>query len=160
MNLPQPFKEECSYRSRISQNANYVWSVAVVELHQVSDATRFLGALKDHVRSYSNHVPSDKIMRGELPNELYLVMRGTEADCLWNLSQFFGSPGVRPQMSDISLTMRLGISEYKRGKSPLGLIYEAYERPISYEIGCAKAPLLEVGFLNPEKIENKISKVS
>lgn len=159
MNLPEPFKEEVSYRSRIAQNANYSFSVAVVELHKVSDSTRFLDALKDHVKEYNNCVPSDKIMRGELPNELYIVMRGEEPECLWKLSQFFGSPGVRPQMKDISLIARLGISQYQRGKTPLELIQEAYVRPMSYEIGNVTASPMESGFIIPE-VKSKVSKVS
>lgn len=159
MELPEQYKQEASYRSRISQNADYVWSVAVVELHQVSNPDRFLQALKDHVRKHNNCVPSDKIMRGELPNELYIMMRGTEADCLWKLTQFFGSPGVGPQMHDISLTARLGISQYQRGKTPLELIQEAYVRPMSYEIGNVQASPLESGFIIPE-VNSKVSKVS
>ena len=160
MKLPDQYTQEASYRGRITDsNADYKWSVAVVELHQVSNPDRFLEALKDHIKLYNNHVPSDKIMRGELHNELYIFMRGTEAECLWNLSQFFGSPGVRPQMSDISLTARLGVSQYQRGKSPLELIQEAYVRPMSYEIGNVQPSSLESGFIIPE-INSKVSKVS
>ncbi len=159
MNLPEQFKQEISYRSRIAQKANYTFSVAVVELHKVSDANRFLDALKDHVKMYNDCVPSDKIMRGELSNELYIVMRGKEPECLWKLSQFFGSPGVRPQMKDINLTARLGISEYQRGKTPLELIQEAYVRPMRYEIGNVTASPMESEFIIPE-VKSKVSKVS
>jgi len=159
MNLPDQYKEEVSYRSRIAQNADYKFSVAVVELHRVSDAKRFLDELRDHVKKYNFHVPSDKIMRGELANELYIVMRGPEPECLWKLTQFFGSPGVRPQMKDISLTARLGISQYQRGKSPLELIQEAYVRPMIYQIGDVTASPMESGFIIPE-VKSKVSKVS
>lgn len=162
MELPDEYTREALYRSRLSDNnAGYKWAVAVIELHRVSDTDSFLDQLKKYVKANNNHVPSDMIMRGELPNELYIMMRGTEEDCFFKLTGFFGGPGMRPMLHDISLTARLGLSQYERGKSPLDIIQEAISvRPMRYEIGnVAATPQTAPEFDSPS-IEEKFFKVS
>jgi len=150
MQLPDDFKAEADYRSRISANADYKWSVAVVEIQRVSDKDRLLGDLKEYVRNYDRHVPSDKIMRGQMPDELFLLMRGTEDECLWMLSGFFGGPGIASRLKDNDLIARVGVCQYERGKTPLELIQGAYVRQTIYQIGNVQAPQVESGFIIPE----------
>ncbi len=150
MQLPDDFKAEAAYRSRIADKADYKWSVAVVDIHRVSDTDRFLGDLKEYVRNYDRHVPSDKIMRGQLPNELFLLLRGTEDECLWMLSGFFGGPGIPSRLKDNDLIARVGVCQYERGKTPLELVQKAYVCPMLYQIGNVQAPRVESGFVIPE----------
>ncbi len=138
MQLPDEFKAEAIYRGRIAETApDYKWTVAVVDVRHVSDADRFLGDLRDYIKTSNKCVPSDKIVRGQEPNELYLLLRGTEEDCFLKLTQFFGGPGmgVEPRLKNLNLVARVGLCQYALGKSPLELIQKAYERPVTYEIG-------------------------
>ncbi len=148
MLLPDEFKAEAIYRGRIAETApTFTWTVAVVEVKHVSDADRFLGELRDYVKTNNRCVPSDKIVRGEQSGELYLLLRGNEEDCFLKLTNFFGGPGigVEPRLKGLNLTARVGLCQYSKGKSPLELIQRAYESPTIYNISTAQkssAPLL------------------
>ncbi len=157
--LPDNFKAEVDYRSRI-KDADYKWTVAVVEIHRVSDTDSFLDQLKKYVKANnSNHAPSDKIMRGELPNELYIMLSGTEEQCFLKLAGFFGDAGIRPMLHDVRLTARLGLSQYECGKSPSELIQEArMVRPMGYTVGSVASILSEPDF-ERSSIEETVSEV-
>ena len=131
--------------------------MAVIELQRVSDVDSFLEQLKKYVKVNNQHVPapSDKIMRGELSNELYILLRGTEDECFFKLAGFFGDAGIRPMLHDVSLTARLGLSQYDGGKSPFELIQEARGlRPMVYTVGNVPDAQREPEFDSPS-IEEK-----
>ena len=158
MDLPDDFKAEAAYRSRLAETApTFTLTVAVVEVHNVSDKDRFLGDFKAYIEKNNYTFPRDKIMRGQESNELYLLLRGTEEECFLKLTEFFGGPGIASLVHDIDLVARVGLSQSARGKSPLELIQEAYAHPITYEIGKAKASqsVPEQGSPSMEKLISK-----
>ncbi len=157
MDLPDDFKAEAAYRSRLADTApTFKLTVAVVEVHNVSDKDRFLGDFKAYIEKNNYTVPRDKIMRGQESNELYLLLRGTEDECSLKLAKFFDGPGIASMVQDINMIAGVGLSQYEQGKTPLQLVQEAYNRPKFYEIGKVKAS--SVPAQGSPSIEKLISK--